>query len=424
MNYIRRVFDDELDALLPQSPAIAIDGPKFVGKTTTALQRAKTTIALDEPTVQEAATEAPHALLRGERPVLIDEWQKAPPIWDAVRRAVDASGAEGGQFLLTGSATPEPGATAHSGAGRIVRMRMRPMALSERGIGMPTVSLRQLLYDSPVQLDGSSDVDLEQYVNEITSSGLPHFRRFDRRNLTLQLDSYLANLVERDIEELGHKVRRRTLLLDWLRAYATVTATNSSFKEILQRATPGDPDKPAYETVTRYRELLRQIWVLDPIEAWSPRAGELGRLATGPKHHLADPAFAARLLGLTPEKLLMGETTGVKPPYGTIAGNLFESLAALCTRVYAQAAEADVFHLRTRNGDHEIDLVVEGYDGSLVAIEVKLSGRVAGSDLKHLHWLKGKLGSRLTDAIIITTGPVAYRRDDGIGVVPLALLGP
>ncbi|WP_120003400.1 ATP-binding protein [Nesterenkonia muleiensis] len=423
MKYIRRVFDDELDALLPHIPAIAIDGPKFVGKTTTALQHAHSSISLDDPTVQQAAAEAPHVMLRGKKPLLIDEWQKAPPIWDAVRRAVDAHDGEGGQFLLTGSANPAPGATAHSGAGRIVRMRMRPMALSERGVGEPTVSLRELLYQAPAAIDGYSEVDFEQYVTETIASGIPNFRGLNRRNLVLRLDSYLENLVERDIQEFGQTVRRRALLMDWLRAYASASGTTASFKAILERATPGEPDKPAHETVTRYRELLRQIWILDPIDAWNPRTADLGRLSTSPKHHLADPAFAARLLGLTAAKLMRGDTPRITPPYGTIAGNLFESLAALCTRVYAQAAEADVYHLRTRNGDHEADLIVEGYDGSVVAIEVKLSGRVSREDLKHLHWLKTKLGNRLTDAIIITTGPAAYRRDDGIGVVPLALLG-
>jgi predicted AAA+ superfamily ATPase len=148
------------------------------------------------------------------------------------------------------------------------------------------------------------------------------------------------------------------------------------------------------------------------------------RLGQTPKHHLADPALAARLLGLTVDALLNGQGIPIGPQEGTMLGHLFESLVTLCVRVAAQAADAGVAHLRTRNGDHEIDLVLVRDDGRILAIEVKLANTVDDKDVRHLHWLADQLGDRLLDALVINTGPASYRRPDGIGVVPLALLGP
>lgn len=148
------------------------------------------------------------------------------------------------------------------------------------------------------------------------------------------------------------------------------------------------------------------------------------RLGQAPKHHLADPALAARLLGLGADALLGGKGEPLRPQAGSMLGMLFESLVTLCVRVAAQAAEVDIAHLRTRNGDHEVDLVVVRADGGVVGIEVKLAAAVSDSDGKHLRWLRDQLGSRFVDGLIITTGPIAYRRRDGIAVVPLALFGP
>lgn len=162
---------------------------------------------------------------------------------------------------------------------------------------------------------------------------------------------------------------------------------------------------------------------MDPLPAWVPVGSALNRLAAKPKHHLADPALSARLLGLDSRALLTGAGRVMNPGAGVALGALFEALATLSVRVFAQADEAGASHLRTRNGDHEVDLIVERADGAVVACEVKLASSVQDSDTKHLHWLKKTIGDRLLDAIVINTGPRAYRRPDGIGVVPLALLG-
>lgn len=423
MAYVRRILDDELDELFGQVAAIAIDGAKGVGKTTTAEQRVRTLLRLDSTAVRESIAAEPEQVLDRGRPLLIDEWQKVPEVWDVVRRAVDAD-PTGGQFLLTGSATPAPGATAHSGAGRIGRLRMRPMTLAERGVSRPTVSLAALLSGRREPLTGTCDLRLADYVEEILSSGFPAMRGLTGRSRRFQLDSYLHNAVDRDVPEQGLAVRKPDALLDWLRAYAAASATTTSYSRILDAATPGQGDKPARSTSIAYRDVLTALWLLDPVPAWAPAGGELTRLGQAPKHHLADPALAARLLGLTREALLDGEGTTLGPQPGSMLGHLFESLVTLCVRVPAQAAEASVGHLRTRNGDHEIDLVAVRDDGRVLAIEVKLASTVADRDTGHLQWLAGRIGAKLADAIVINTGPSAYRRPDGIGVVPLGLLGP
>ena len=423
MAYIRRIVDDEIDDLFGDLPALALDGAKAVGKTETARQRVSGIVRLDVPATQQTIAAEPASILTRPRPLLIDEWQRVPAVWDVVRHAVDDD-ARGGQFLLTGSASPALGGTAHSGAGRIARMRMRPMTLSERGLAEPTVSLRQLLSGRRPRVDGFSEVRLGDYVSELTASGFPGIRVLGRRARDYQLDSYLQNAVDRDVPEQGLAVRKPQAMLDWLRAYAAASSTTASYSQILDAATPGIADKPARSTTTAYRDVLSQLWLLDPVPAWGPPGNDFARLQQVPKHQLADPALAARLLGITAESLLDGEGVPLGPQQGTLLGHLFESLSTLCVRVAAQAAEASVGHLRTRNGDHEIDLVISRRDGRFVAAEVKLSSTIDDRDVRHLRWIQDRLGPQVLDAIVLTIGPDAYRRPDGIAVVPLALLAP
>ena len=265
---------------------------------------------------------------------------------------------------------------------------------------------------------------LEDYVEEILASGFPGIRRLEGRARRAQLDGYLRGVVDRDVPDQGLAVRRPEALLGWLRAYAAATSTTASYARILDAATPGDSDKPAKTTAITYRDVLAQLWLLDPVPGWAPTRNVLTRLQQAPKHHLADPALAARLVGATRDSLLEGAGPTLGPQDGTMLGHLFESLAALSVRVAAQAAEATVGHLRTGNGDHELDLIVVRDDGKVLAVEVKLAASVDDHDVRHLHWLADTLGDDLLDAIVLTTGRTAYRRDDGIAVVPLALLGP
>jgi predicted AAA+ superfamily ATPase len=221
-------------------------------------------------------------------------------------------------------------------------------------------------------------------------------------------------------------VRRPQALRAWLAAYAAATATTASYNRIMEAATPGQSDKPSRSTATVYRDVLAQLWLLDPVDAWAPTRNRIERLSQSPKHFLADPGLAARILGVGPGALLGGGRQDTAPNLreGTLLGALFEHLAALSLRVYAEAAGARLGHLRTRGGDHEVDFIVEAEDGRVVAFEVKLAHTATTQDVRHLDWLVGQTGDNLADRCVLTTGRHAYRRPDGVAVIPLALLGP
>ena len=421
-SYRRRVVDNELDELLAGVAAVSLEGPKAVGKTATALRRAATVYRLDDEAERAIVEADPSRLLEGDRPVLIDEWQRFPASFDRVRRAVD-DGAGPGSFLLTGSASPSDPPT-HSGAGRILRVRLRPMTLAERGVGVASVSLGDLLLGGRPAITGRTDVALQRYVNEILTSGFPGIRGLPGRLQRAQLDGYLERIVDRDFEDLGHQVRRPATLRRWLQAYAAATATSASLETIREAATSDRGAKPTRATTQPYRNVLERLWILDPVAAWLPTRNRLARLSSPPKHHLADPALAARLLGVDADALLHARPAGPPIPRdGTLLGALFESLVTLCVRVYAQASEAQIGHLRTWSGDREVDLIVER-GRQIVAFEVKLGQVVDDRDVRHLVWLRHELGDDLADAAVITTGRAAYRRADGIAVIPAALLGP
>jgi predicted AAA+ superfamily ATPase len=422
-SYRARVVDVELDELIRSIPALALEGAKGVGKTATAGQRASSVRELDDPGQRSLALADPPRLLEGTPPVLIDEWQHVPESWDLVRRAVDA-GASPGSFLLTGSSRPLEGGS-HSGAGRILSLRMRPLALSERNLTAPAISLAKLLKGGRPKVSGECTCRLEDYVGEIVASGFPGLRSLSGRALRGQLDGYLSRIVDRDFEELGHRVRNPATLRRWLTAYAAASSTTTSFERIRDAATAGHGDKPAKSTTIPYRDVLERLWILDPVEAWSPSRNRLSRLSSPPKHQLADPALATRLLGVDADTLLEGrDARPAVPRDGTLLGALFESLVTLSVRTYAQAAEARVKHLRTASGKREVDLIVERADGRVVAIEVKLARNVGDGDTRHLRWLAERIGDELLDSVIVTTGPEAYRRKDGVAVIPAALLGP
>lgn len=415
-------MDHRLSELLSGLPAVAIDGLKAVGKTATASRAAASTLPLDVPSEVELLEADPARLERLDPPVLIDEWQRYPRVWDQVRRLVDR-GADAGRFILAGSATPS--APTHSGAGRIVRLRMRPMSLAERGLLTPTVSLAHLLDGGRPDIEGRSTVTLGDYADEIVASGLPGIRPLPTPRRTDALDGYLDALMEHDFAELGHVVRRPAALRSWLTAFAAATSTTASYNTVLDAATSGQSDKPAKTTTIAYRDTLTRLWILDEVDAWPGTPTHIGGLTGGPKHHLADPALAARLLHVGAGALVDTPWPGAaRPRDGTLLGALFESLVTLSVRVYADSARARVGHLRTRGGEHEIDVIVQRDDGRVVALEVKLARTASHQDTRHLTWLRGRIGERLADAVVITAGDVAYRRSDGIAVVPAALLGP
>jgi len=422
--YIPRVVDDELDWMLAGLPAICINGPRAVGKTRTALRRARTVHNLDDPQTMALTRADPSRLTIGEQPVLIDEWQRYPYSWDLVRRAVDENPAPG-RFLLTGSTGPATPPT-HSGAGRIVTLRMRPMSLSERGLETPTVSLGRFLAGGRPRISGRTEVGLSDYTRAIVQGGFPGIQTTNGKLRSVWFDGYLDRAVDHEVGLMGRRVRRPSTMRRWMGAYAAATSTTASYEAILDASTPAEGDKPAKTTTAAYRDLLEVMWLVEPVPSWQPGVRSLKRLKRGPKHHLADPALAARLLDVSEEGLMSTNPSVGSVSFfhtGPLLGALFESLVTQSVRVYAQAHQARVGHLRTWNDLREVGLIVE-QEGKVLGIEVKLTAVPTRSDTANLRWLGQQLGPGLTDAMIITTGRHAYRDQDGIAVIPAALLGP
>ena len=423
-NYVPRLLDNELEEALQDVPAVHIAGAKATGKTETAARIAGSTLQIDNELTRTRIEAEPNYPSSLPEPLLLDEWQRMPALWDTVRRAVDADPSPG-RFILTGSAHPRS-AQIHSGAGRIVTLRMRPFSLAERRLAPATVKLSALIAGG-ASVKGATELRLTDYVREILASGFPAIRSSSKRGQGRQLASYIENIIHKEFPEQGHSVRAPDTLRRWLRAYAAAAGTGVSYAKILNAATPGETDKPARTTTTAYRDVLASLWLLDPVPAWSPGDDRLGRLGQTPKHFLADPALAAALLDVDADALLDG---GVEAEpvvravggQGTLLGRLFEHLIALSLHSYAQNLGARLYHLRTRGGDHEVDFILERKRRH-VAIEVKLSPIVRDDDVRHLLWLKERIGPRLADAAVITTGPEAYRRKDGVAVIPAALLG-
>jgi hypothetical protein len=352
VDYLPRVVDGELDDLMSSLPAIVLEGPRAVGKTETARRRTNEVFELDDPAQLEVVAADPGSLVGAvSGTVLIDEWQRHPPIWDFVRRQAE-QGAPAGRFLLTGSAIPTT-QPVHPGSGRLVELRVRPMSLAERQIDSPVIGLAEMLSGDGRALTGTSAVTLPGYVDEILASGFPGIRPLTGRARRAQLDSYLSRVVDRDFPELGLTIRRPATLRAWLAAYAAATSTTTTYNKLLGAATPGEAEKPAKTTTIAYRDVLERLYLVDPVPGWLPTRNRLSRLTQAPKHHLADPALAAHLAGIDAGALLRGEgPQQLTVRDGSFLGALFESLVTLSVRVYAQASEATVHHLRTRDGDH------------------------------------------------------------------------
>lgn len=413
--YLPRILDTHLDRLLPHASAIAVDGPKGVGKTETAARRAQVQFALDDESQRAVLSSDIHFRRAPSGTLLIDEWQRLPAVWDSVRRAVD-NGVPPGRFLLTGSATPHADTLPHSGAGRIMSVRMRPMALCERGVTTPTVSLSALLRGDEAEIAGTTDWVGSNYFDEIVSSGFPGIRSAHESIREELLEAYLARVIDRDLPDHGVKVRRPETLRRWLASYAAASSSVTSYSKILNGTTAGDGQTPAKTTTIAYRDHLSSLWLLDPTPGWSTSLSRYGNLLQAPKHQLADPALSARLLRLSNRTL-----NSRRGAY--MAGPLFESLTWLTLAVVASHHRAKLYHLRQHGGGREVDYILEGRDGQIVGVEVKLASNVDSHDVRHLLWLRDMYPDDVIDLVVVTAGPHAYRRPDGIAVVPLALLG-
>ncbi|MGL5406284.1 MAG: ATP-binding protein [Propionibacteriaceae bacterium] len=411
--YLPRYLDAEIEELLAGLSAVALDGPKAVGKTETATRHSDAVLNFDSADVCQAYELDPDGLLTREARVCVDEWQRQPQVWDRVRRLVDAK--TDTRFLLTGSASPHDGVDTHSGAARITSMRMRPLSLAERSVTAPTIALKDL-FEGTAAVSGRCDFTALDYAREICASGFPAVNELAPKLRRRALESYATRIIDRDLVEMGMRVRRPASLRAWMTAYAAASSTDATYSTILNSATAGEADKPSKASVQVYRNLLDKIWVLDPVPAWTPSLKPLGRLTVGEKHQLCDPGLAAHLLGATEEKLTSGANGSAE-----IFGQLFESLATLSVRAAAIPAEAKVSHLRTASGRQEVDLIVERFDGAVIGIEVKLAKTITDRHVAHLHWLGDKIGDRMVDKIVLYAGDTAGRRPDGVGLIPLAM---
>lgn len=416
MSYVNRIADGLVGAALEAIGAVVIEGPKACGKTETARQHAASEVLLDlDAEAQRAAAIDPRLVLPGAVPRLVDEWQREPGIWDAVRREVDARHSPG-QFILTGSATPQDGTIRHSGAGRMAIVAMRPMTLFEQGFSSGTVSLGELL-DGREPPGGTSALNLVAYVERIVIGGWPALMERSVRDAMAFTNGYIDTIVEHDIDVVSGARRNPRLVRRFLQAYAQLTAHPSRLSTIVERARGiAEHEAPSRWTAEPYLEALGRLMVVDDVEAWNPELRSRTRLMTTPKRHLVDPSLAAALMECDPTRLL-GDLNSL--------GYLFESLVTRDVRVYAAASGASVYHYRERAGELEVDLIVERRDGAWIGIEVKMGSALideAASALLRL--ASARVVHPPAALVVLTTTEYAYRREDGVIVVPLGLLGP
>lgn len=416
--YVARIADTQLADRLTALGAVVIEGPKACGKTATARQLAASEVLLDvDVDAARAASIDPGLILAGPVPRLLDEWQREPRVWDAVRRAVDDR-SRPGQFILTGSATPSDEVPRHSGAGRISVMRMRPMTLFEQGYSHGELSLSALL-SGQAQAPARCDLDLPGYIDRIVVGGWPQLLGATPAAASRFVTDYLDIIVEHDIDLVSGARRDPRLVRRFLHAYAQLSSQPARLSTIVERAR-GDVDEgkagPTRWSAEPYLRALRRLMIIDEVDAWSPALRSRSRLISVPKRHLVDPSLAAGLLDCSPARLLGDLNT---------LGFLFEALATRDLRIYAEAGGGHLFHYRERSGDLEVDLVVEHTDGSWAGFEVKLGGAQIEQAAAALTRLAETRLTRPPSVLAVITGTeFGYRRPDGVWVIPLGCLGP
>lgn len=425
-----RVIDSLLSRVLANLPLVMIDGARGVGKTTTAQQHAATAFNLQDAEVLASVRDDPKQLIRAERPVLIDEWQRFPEAMNLVKMTVDDDFSPG-QFILTGTPSAPRERGIHSGAGRAFNLYMHPFSLVERKVTSPTVSINTLLNHDLSDISGETQVTRSTYFNLIARSGFPAIALAPAEFQHGLIRSYIQRLSDKDIIEIAGRQRRvsPTLLRRWMGAYARETATDAAFEKIRKHAHRQDGKLPAWQTANNYRIALENLGVIDEQPAWGHPFAPVTRVKTDSLRHLVDPALAVELLsGYWLEEMHNYQTDANFNVKQSFIGRLFQSLVTQSVRVYAIANSCDVFWLGTwkeRDEQHEVDIVVVNAAGKVLAIEVKLAPEVDAKACQHLNWLRAEIGPLWADGIVINTGNNAYRREhDGIGVVPAALLGP
>lgn len=417
--YLPRIADGMLRDSLQASGAVLIEGPKWCGKTRTATEAAQSVLMMQDPDKQKSylhtASIKPSVLLEGNTPRLLDEWQIAPILWDAVRFTVDQRG-QTGQFILTGSAVPADNQTAHTGTGRISRLRMRTMSLYESEDSNGTISLGYLFVHAQ-EISEISRIGIEEYARIIVRGGWPASMGVENEIAEKRARDYVDAVIHLDVSRVDNVEKNPNKVRALMRSIARNISTEASLAT-LKRDLESDDESITLPTVSSYLNALNRIFVTEDLPAWNPALRSKTALRTTPKRHFTDPSIAAAVMGISAERLLHDFQT---------FGYLFESLCLRDLRVYADALDGDVFHYRDKTG-LEADAVIVLRDGRWAAIEVKLGASGFDQAADHLRKLANRVNTDKMQEpaflMILTATEYAYQRKDGVYVVPLGCLKP
>ena len=415
-NYIIRISDRLLKSMLESTGAVLVEGAKWCGKTQSSLQLANSVVYMQDPDEGPGylaiADTKPSLLLEGETPLLLDEWQMAPVIWDAVRFAVDKRGLMG-QFILTGSATPSDNETSHSGTGRIARMLMRPMSLFESNESNGSISLKDL-FDGKADIAAKSTLTIEQLAHAICRGGWPAAVISGKQSPQIAMN-YVDAVINLDVQRVDgvekDPERVRVLLQSLARNISTM-ATARTIMDDMQVNESSITDK----TLGSYLNALRRIFVVEDVPAWQPSLRSKTAIRTSHKRQFVDPSIATAVMRTNAKGILQDFET---------FGFLFESLCTRDLRIYAQAVDGGVFHYRDKS-ELESDLVIKLHDGRWAAVEVKLGMKQIEEAAANLIKLQQKIDTVKMNhpsfLMVLTGGQVAYKRADGVLVVPIGCL--
>ena len=417
-NYLVRVSDEKLALLLQAKGAVLIEGPKWCGKTSSAQKKAKSVLYMQDPDTSKAniltAKAKPSLLLEGETPRLIDEWQVAPEIWNAVRFAVDQR-QQNGQFILTGSVIPTRTDDMHTGTGRIARMKMRTMSLFETGDSNGDISLG-MLFNGKENMESKSSISIEQLAFLINRGGWPAVAQETNEKIALATaNDYLEAIANEDISKADGIEKNPNRVKALLRSLARNISTEARTSTILNDLAAND-ETLSQVTIVQYIDALKKIFVIEDLPAWSAKLRSKTAIRTTAKRHFIDPSIATAALRATPKKLLSDfETFGL----------LFESLCIRDLRVYAESIDGHVYHYRDKNG-LEIDSIIELADGRWGAVEIKMgTGEIEDASealLKLEKTVDTKKMNKPSFLMILTSTEHAFQMDNGIWIVPLGCL--